>query len=145
MRQLKRLWTKDRNFVIKIPVIDQHEYSGVFLKSWRKPGRDVGKHVCCVCSEFKMKSLLYADLTKTHKVIFPFGSDSGFNLMQRRHGDKLGGVTGPKTRVSVRGRNLLSFSLRARPWDFFLRLKKKKKKKERRFYAGYNFWRSENK
>ena len=42
------------NFIIKIPVIDQHEYSSV--SGWRKPGWDLGKPVCRVCSEFKITS-----------------------------------------------------------------------------------------
>ena len=33
----------------------------------------------------KLNHLLHADITKIHKVIFPFGSDSCFKLMQRRH------------------------------------------------------------
>ena len=53
-------------------------------------------------------------------LFFPFGFDSVFNLMQPCHVNKLGGgggwgVTGPKTRVSFRGRSLLeifSFALK---------------------------------
>ena len=39
----------------------------------------------------KLNHLLHADITKIHKVIFPFGSDSCFKLMQRCHVNKLGG------------------------------------------------------
>lgn len=42
----------------------------------------------------KLNHLLHADITKIHKVMFPFGSDSCFKLMQRCHVNKLGGGGG---------------------------------------------------
>ena len=42
----------------------------------------------------KLNHFLHADITKKTKVIFPFGSDSCFKLMQRCHVNKLGGGGG---------------------------------------------------
>ena len=71
----------------------------------------------------KLNHLLHADITKIHKVIFSFGSDSCFKLMQRCHVNKLGGggggegVTGLKTMRGLRGWRLRSFSPLVSPRD----------------------------
>ena len=64
----------------KIHIIDQHKCSSIF--GLQKPGWALGEPVCHVCS---LNHFLYADITKIHKAIFPFGSDVGlmplYNLL----------------------------------------------------------------
>ena len=59
----------------KIHIIDQHKCSSIF--GLQKPGWALGEPVCHVCS---LNHFLYADITKIHKAIFPFGSDAAIQL-----------------------------------------------------------------
>ena len=110
------------NFVIKIPIIDQLEYSSVF--DWRKPGRDLGKAVCRVCSEFKVPSFALCRYNKNTQGYFSLWVWCRFNIVRRSSFNQFfvswcGAVTllncgrKWKTRVSAAGAPLL-FSPRSR-------------------------------